>query len=246
MGKRTLPRRAGLDIVESGRRSDSRVAQRIRELIVEGALPPGTRVAEAAIAERLGVSRTPVRNALPALASEGLLEPAGKRGFAVRNFTAQDSFKATEIRCVLEGYAARELASRPDRAAIVAELRQVLRDGDAIFAKGHVVRHDEEAYAGMNGRFHDLIVGGARDPLLKELIQRVYSVPFVDPRVVAFNRVALDEMFPILVSGHRQHHAIVDAIEAGQPDVAETLMRGHSSPARRSLGLEGGDVTSHV
>ena len=59
---------------------DTPVAQRIRELIVDGTLQPGTRVAEAALAERLGVSRTPVRNALPALATEGLLEPAGRRG----------------------------------------------------------------------------------------------------------------------------------------------------------------------
>jgi len=218
---------------------DSRVAQRIRELIVEGLLPPGTRVAEAAIAERLGVSRTPVRNALPALATEGLLEPAGKRGYAVRNFTVEDSFRATEIRCVLEGYAARELASREDRGPIVTELRDTLAQGDAIFAKGHVVKDDENAYAEMNGRFHDLIVDGARDPLLGDLIHRVYSVPFVDPRVVTFKRIPLEEIFPILVSGHHQHHAIVDAIDDGQPDLAETLMRGHSSPARRSLGLEG-------
>jgi len=219
---------------------DSRVAQRIRELIVEGALPPGTRVAEAAIAERLGVSRTPVRNALPALASEGLLEPAGKRGYAVRAFTTEDSYRATEIRCVLEGYAARELAAREDRTPIVAELREALCKGDAIFAKGHVVKEDEEAYAAMNGRFHDLIVGGARDPLLEDLIQRVYSVPFVAPHVVAFKRIPLEEIYPILMSAQHQHHAIVDAIEAGQPEFAETLMRGHSSPARRSLGLEGG------
>lgn len=216
---------------------DSRVAQRIRELIVEGTLLPGERLAEASIAERLGVSRTPVRNALPALASEGLLEPAGKRGYAVRAFTAEDSFRATEIRCVLEGYAARELAAREDRGPIVTELREVLKEGDAIFAKGHVVERDEEAYATMNGHFHELIVGGARDHLLVELIQRVYSVPFVAPQVVAFNRVPMDEIFPILVSGHHQHHAIVDAIDEGQPDLAETLMRGHSKPARRSLGL---------
>jgi GntR family transcriptional regulator of vanillate catabolism len=218
---------------------DSRVAQRIRELIVEGILPPGTRVAEAAIAERLGVSRTPVRNALPALASEGLLEPAGKRGYAVRNFTVEDSYRATEIRCVLEGYAARELASRPDRGPIIEELRDTLAQGDSIFAKGHVVKDDEIAYAEMNRRFHDLIVGGAEDPLLSDLIQRVYSVPFVAPEVVAFNRIPLEEIYPILISGHHQHHAIVDAIEEGEPHVAETLMRGHSSPARRSLGLEG-------
>lgn len=197
-------------------------------------------MAEAAIAERLGVSRTPVRNALPALASEGLLEPAGKRGYAVRNFTVEDSYRATEIRCVLEGYAARELASRDDRAPIVEKLRETLADGDAIFAKGHVVENDESAYAEMNRRFHDLIVSGAQDSLLSDLVHRVYAVPFVAPNVVAFNRIPLDEIYPILLSGNYQHHAIVDAIDAGQPDVAETLMRGHSSPARRSLGLEGG------
>ena len=217
---------------------DSPVAQRIRELIVDGTLRAGTRVAEATRAERLGVSRTPVRNALPALATEGLLEPAGKRGWAVRGFTVEDSFRATEIRCVLEGYAARELAASAHRGPLVSELRDCLAEGDAIFRKGHVVKEDEHAYARMNRRFHDTIVAGARDPLLSELIHRVYSVPFVAPGVVAFNRVPLDEIYPILVAGHHQHHAIVDAIEAGQPDVAETLMRGHSSPARRSLGLD--------
>ena len=217
---------------------ESPVAQRIRELIVDGTLAPGTRVAEAAIAERLGVSRTPVRNALPALASEGLLEPAGKRGYAVRGFSVADSYRGTEIRCVLEGYAARELAARDDRAHVVADLRSCLAEGDDIFRKGHVVKEDEEAYARMNRRFHDVIVSGARDPLLTELIHRVYAVPFVAPGVLAFNRVPFDQIFPILMSGHHQHHAIVDAIEAGQPDVAETLMRGHSSPARRSLGLD--------
>jgi GntR family transcriptional regulator of vanillate catabolism len=217
---------------------ESPVAQRIRELIVEGSLPPGTRVAEAALAERLGVSRTPVRNALPALATEGLLTPIGKRGYAVRGFTVDDSYRGTEIRCLLEGYAAREVAARPDRAGVIAELRDCLAEGDAIFRKGHVVNEDESAYAVMNRRFHDIIVAGAEDPLLVELIHRVYSVPFVAPGVVAFNRVPLEEIFPILMSGHHQHHAIVDAIESGQPEVAETLMRGHSSPARRSLGLD--------
>lgn len=222
-----------------GRCVDSEVAQRIRKLIVEGELPQGSRVAEAMIAERLGVSRTPVRNALPALAAEGLLEPAGKRGYAVRRFTVEDSYRATEIRCVLEGYAARELAARDDRDEIVRSLRDALKAGDAIFAKGHIVSSDEDGYAAMNGRFHDLIVDGARDPLLKDLVQRVYSVPFVSPSVVAFKNMPLDEIYPILMSANHQHHAIVDAIEAGQPDVAETLMRGHSTPARRSLGLEG-------
>lgn len=214
------------------------VAQRIRELILSGELPPGTRVAEASIAERLGVSRTPVRNVIPALAAEGLLEPVGRRGYAVRRFSVEDSFKATEMRCLLEGYAAREVAANGASAETVAELRDCLAEGDRIFAKGHLVEADEEAYARMNRRFHDIIVAAAADPLLADLIHRVYSVPFVAPGVVAFNRIAREDMFPILISGHHQHHAIVDAIEAGQADIAEMLMRGHSGPARKSLGLD--------
>ena len=92
--------------------NDMSVAQRIRQLIVSGELKPGGRVAEAAIAERLGVSRTPVRNVIPALATEGLLEPIGRRGYAVRRFSIEDSFRATELRCVLEGQAARTIAAK--------------------------------------------------------------------------------------------------------------------------------------
>ena len=53
-----------------------------------------------------------------------MLEPAGKRGYAVRHFTIDDSYRVTEIRRVLEGYAARELAARQDRGPIVASLRR--------------------------------------------------------------------------------------------------------------------------
>ncbi len=214
------------------------VAQRIRELIVDGTLAPGTRLAEAALAERLGVSRTPIRNALPALAGEGLLQPAGKRGYAVRGFSIEDSFRATEVRCLLEGHAAREVAARPDRASIVAELRRCLAEGDAIFRKGYLADEDENQYAEINRRFHDAIVEGAQDPLLAELVQRVYAVPFVAPGVVAFNRIPRTESFAILMAGHHQHHAIVDAIDAGQAAVAENLLRGHSAPARQSLGVD--------
>ena len=218
--------------------AETSVAQRIRELIVRGELAPGERVAEATIAERLGVSRTPVRNVIPALASEGLLEPVGKRGYAVRRFSVEDSFRATEIRCVLEGYATRVIASGGPSTTVVEQLRDCLAEGNQIFDKGFLLPEDEEAYGRMNRRFHMIIVGAAADPLLSDLIQRVYSVPFVDPGVVAFNKIAPEEMFPILNSGQHQHHAIVDAIESGQGDLAEMLMRGHSGPARKSLGLD--------
>jgi GntR family transcriptional regulator of vanillate catabolism len=225
---------------DEGTRVTSPVAQRIRELIVDGSLPAGARVAEAAIAERLGVSRTPVRNALPALAIQGLLEPRGRRGYAVRSFSVEETFQATELRCVLEGYAAHEIAKRGVEPELLGELRDCLLDGDRIFKKGFLVKEDEERYARMNQRFHEAIIRGANNPLLAELIGRVYAMPFVAPGVVAFNRIPAEEIYPILMTGQHQHHAIVDAIEAGQPDVAEMLMRGHSAPARRSLGIDRG------
>ena len=176
-------------MIEEVHGAAGRVARQIRQLIVEGTLEPGSRVAEATLAERLGVSRTPVRNALPVLASEGLLEPVGKRGFAVRAFTKEESYAATELRCVLEGYAARKLALRDDRAETVADLRAAMVDGDAIFAKGFVEREDEDRYAAMNKRFHDLVVSGSGDSLLQDMIKRVYAIPFVAPDVVAFNKI---------------------------------------------------------
>lgn len=218
---------------------ESPVIQRIRELILSGELPQGSRVAEAAIAERLGVSRTPVRNALPALATEGLLEPAGKRGFAVRAFTVEDSFRATEMRCLLEGYAAREIAARGPSEELIAELRSCLAQGDRIFDGGELTEDAPYHYSLMNQRFHRIIVEAAGNHLLTDLVHRVYAVPFAAPGVVTFNNaVQRDEVFAILSSGQHQHHAIVDAIEAQQPDLAEALMRGHSSIARRSLGVK--------
>ena len=219
--------------------ADVSIAQRIRQLIVSGELEPGARVAEATIAERLGVSRTPVRNVIPALAAEGLLEPVGRRGYAVRRFSIEDSFRATELRCVLEGQAARAIAARGPEPTLIEALRAVLDEGDAIIAKERLIRDEQEAYAAMNMRFHTLIVDAARDALLAELIHRVYSVPFVSPGVVASTGIPADEIPAVLQTGQRQHHAIVDAIEAGQPDLAEMLMRGHSAPARRTLGLDG-------
>ena len=81
-------------------------------MILRGELAPGERLGEVALAERLGVSRTPIRQALPALACEGLLAAAGRRGYLVRSFSPQDVLDAIETRGVLEGLAARRIAER--------------------------------------------------------------------------------------------------------------------------------------
>ena len=79
---------------------DAPILVKLREMILQGRLAPGERVAEAAIAEALGLSRTPVRQALPVLAEEGLLSPHGARGYAVRAFTLREIVEAVEARGV--------------------------------------------------------------------------------------------------------------------------------------------------
>src|SRR5919201_1139737 len=84
----------------------------LRDLILSGEFPPGTRMSELPLVERLGVSRTPVRLALANLEHEGLLENLEGGGYAVREFTMDEIHDAIELRGVLEGTAARFAAER--------------------------------------------------------------------------------------------------------------------------------------
>jgi GntR family transcriptional regulator, vanillate catabolism transcriptional regulator len=210
---------------------------RIREMILRGELAPGSRVAEAPLADRLGMSRTPVRQALPLLAQEGLLAEHETRGYVVRAFTANDILDAIDMRALLEGMAARRVAERGVSKALLRELRACLEDGNAIFAKRQVVPSDEAAYADMNERFHQLILREAGSPLLAETLERNSRVPFAGPQALAFDKHNLDAMYDMLHYAHRTHFAIVEALERGQGARAESLMREHANSAKQSINL---------
>lgn len=209
----------------------------IREMILRGRLAPGQRVAEAPLADSLGVSRTPVRQALPLLAQEGLLSVHETRGYVVRGFTGADIGDAIDVRAVLEGLAARRIAERGASKALLRELRACLDDGDAIFRKRRVEESDEGAYAEMNARFHSLILAEARSAILEESLERVSRIPFAGPQALAFDRARLEEMYDMLHYAHRQHHGIVDALERGQGGRAEALMREHAGVVKDSLNV---------
>lgn len=214
-----------------------RVVVQIREMILQGALAPGQRVAEAAIAEQLGISRTPVRQALPLLAQEGLLVEAGARGYAVRGFTLGEIDEAIDLRGVLEGMAARALAERGAPRALLRDLRACLDDGDLLFAERATGRVDVDSYGAMNARFHDLIIAASAKPLLGELLARVNRVPFVTPSAIAFNHPDSAATFTDLWYAHRQHHVIVDAIAVGEGARVEALLREHVQVQRHSMNL---------
>lgn len=212
---------------------------RLREMILNGKLAPGQRVAEAPVADLLGVSRTPVRQALPLLAQEGLLVENETRGYLVRAFTAAEIADAIDVRGALEGLAVQHVAERGVSKSLARELHRCLEDGDAILGKRRIEESDEARYAEMNTRFHDLILKAADSATISAALERIARIPFAGPQALAFDRTQLDQMYDRLHYAHRQHHSIVDALEAGQPGRAESLMREHAHGVKESLNLVG-------
>jgi GntR family transcriptional regulator, vanillate catabolism transcriptional regulator len=209
----------------------------LREMILRGKLAPGQRVAEAPLADELGMSRTPIRQALPLLAQEGLLSLHDTRGYVVRGFTWAEVIEAIELRGVLEGLAARRIAERGASKAFVRELRTCLSDGDAILNKRRIEESDEAGYGEMNVRFHALILEEAASSLLSAALERNSRVPFAGPQAVAFDRTNPEGMYDLLHYAHRQHHGIVEALERGQSGRAEALMREHAHVVKESINV---------
>ena len=200
----------------------------LREMILNGELRPEKRITEAYLADLLGVSRTPVRNALPALAAEGFLEPVGKRGYAVKAFSEQECEEALQLRSALEGLAARRLAEIGPSPEVFSALEACLREGDEIFVKLQLEAEDEERYRLMNARFHSVISDNCGSDLLRSFIARLNMVPFVAPSAISFEEVGVNAAFTILFRAHGVHHAIVDAIRDRDGSRAESLFREHA------------------
>jgi len=206
-------------------------------MILHGELVPGQRVREVELAERLGVSRTPIRESLPILAQEGMLTQLDTRGFVVRAFTPQEIMDAIDVRGVLEGLAARMLAEQGPSRRLIQSLQKCLREGDEIFAERHMVESDEARYGEMNKQFHSLIIQGAGSKVIADAIERNARIPFAAAGAIAFDNVNLPRMYDYLNSAHGQHHAIVQALENGEGARVFALMCEHAYSTKASINL---------
>jgi GntR family transcriptional regulator, vanillate catabolism transcriptional regulator len=216
---------------------NSRVITKIREMILHGELSPGQRMREAELARSLGVSRTPVREALPLLAQEGVLLQLDTRGFVVREFTAQEIMDAIDVRGVLEGQAARALAEQGLPRRLLQSLNDCLREGDDIFVKRYVVESDEFRYGDMNKRFHALIVEGAGSKVIAEALERIGRIPFAAAHAIAFDKIDLPRMYDSLWYAHRQHHGIVEGLDRGEGSRVAALMFEHANVSKASINM---------
>ena len=108
---------------------------RLREMILSGELPGGSRIAELNLVQKLGLSRTPIRGALQRLEQEGLLQALPNRGYAVRVFSEREIGEAIELRGMVEGFAARLAAERGAPPVVLNEARVVLHRPQAVMAR---------------------------------------------------------------------------------------------------------------
>lgn len=212
-----------------------RALLKLRELILSGELAGGTRIAELAIVERIGVSRTPIRAALMRLEQEGLLEALPNGGYAVKAFSERDIADAIELRGTLEGLLVRLAAERGAPAVVLAEARDCLRQVDAVLADPALTDEAFSAYVDFNERFHALLYEMADSPVTVRQLERVVSLPFASASAFVVAQSNSPQARDMLVVAQDQHWQVLDAIERGEGTRAEALMREHSRLAQRNL-----------
>jgi GntR family transcriptional regulator, vanillate catabolism transcriptional regulator len=208
---------------------------RLRELILAGDLAAGSRIAELAIVDRLGVSRTPIRAALMRLEQEGLLQALPGGGYAVRTFSERDASDAIELRGTMEGLAARLAAERGASPAVLAQARQCVEQIDVVLAKPRLNDAAFGRYVELNRRFHALLAEMAGSAAIARELERVTNLPFASPSAFVVVQANTEHSRDMLVVAQDQHREVLDAIENREGARAEAIMREHSRIAQRNL-----------
>lgn len=197
----------------------SMVRDEVRRLVITGELAPGARIVEDRLAERLGVSRNPVREALQALAGEGFVELLPRRGAVVAQITAEEAEDLFDVRGALEPLAARLAARRADDEG-VARLREVLT-----LARKATDEQELDLLASYNTEFHSLVV---------ELSGNDYLGLLVAPMARRVQWVFRTSAATRAPHSWTEHEELLRAIASGDEDFAEAVARAHVAAARAS------------
>lgn len=188
------------------------VLEELRRQILQGERAPESALRERTVADELGVSRVPVREAFRQLESEGLLESIPRRGVRVAALTDHDADTIHEIRVALELLAVRLTTQRADQS-VRRQLGDVLETGQQAEDTA-----DERTLRSLNREFHDLVARGSGSHVLASMLRsaRNHSQRLVSGR----------ESLGVIRSWH-DHRAIVEAILHSDAETAERIMHDH-------------------
>jgi DNA-binding GntR family transcriptional regulator len=206
-------------------------ADLIREAIVEGRLHPGEPLREERLATDLGISRTPIREALLILQTEGLVEAAPKRGSVVRSYGPREIADLYETRAMVEGYAAGRAAKLVTESGLEALRTSCIRF-EQLIDEGDVV-----SLVGENLAFHNVIIEAADSPSLGYVIRFVTRVPLIYRGYYWYSPKAK------LIALH-YHQRITQTLEKRDAARAESLMREHIFEALDVLSAHLADLAA--
>jgi DNA-binding GntR family transcriptional regulator len=197
----------------------SRVYDSLRGLIVRGQLPPGARIPEIEIAERLGVSRTPVRAALQRLEQEGYVvaSPTQQARMTVSSLTKEDARELLQIVAELEGIAAREAASLD--ASARERVAKDLASLNANFRRASATKDPSGALYDLDEKFHLRYVEAGAGPRLKSIHEAV------KPQAERYIRMYVALLLDTVPAAGTEHEAIVEAIRSGNPIAAQRAVQ---------------------
>ena len=190
------------------------VQAEIERLILQGELAPDTRINELGLAERLGVSRGPVREACRTLQAFGLVESKPNRGFFVRLLTAEEAIEAYHARAAIIAYAGMTLAPIIEQPQLET-LYHLLDQMDAVVGRGEVGTYDP-----INLKFHDSILRMAGNERLRQTYRDLLREQHL------FRHRGLSHGDNLAVS-NREHRLIVDSLAKGDATAAFNSMRDH-------------------
>lgn len=206
-----LSRSSPLDMLPRTHRQSDLAYIELQRLILEQAIAPGSLLNESELMTRLGVGRTPLREALQRLAGDGLVVVVPRRGTIVKAVTAEDARQIYEVRIELEALAARLAAARATEEDL-ADLDAALAESETAIAEDSNVIFDQ--------RMHQLVARATHNSYLVETLSSYYTLSIRWLQFVRVERESLDAM-------RADHGTVVAAIKRRDPDVAAAAARTH-------------------
>jgi DNA-binding GntR family transcriptional regulator len=195
-----------------------KVAEELRAAIISGQLKPGERLVEDRLAEELGVSRNPIREAIRTLASEGFVEVEARRGAVVASLSSEEVAELLEVRATLESANAKLAARRRD-PVILDQLKNVLARGTAAIDRG-----DTAALPYLNNEFHAQLAQAGHNRVMADLMKTLR-----DRTAPLFRSIGLDAAR----RSWAEHAEILRAVIAGDSELASLLAYRHVLNAGR-------------
>jgi DNA-binding GntR family transcriptional regulator len=191
--------------------------ERIRSMVISGEIPPGARLGQVELAEQLGISRTPIREALRRLTGEGLAEFVPNRGFRAASPSLDDVLRRLEVRSLLEPGIARLAAERRSHSDLIALQEAIAREEAATT---RIAAHDASR------DFHLLLAAATGNPELVSMLGSLWIVE-IGRRLLAARATSADWR----AADVAEHRAIFIAVGSQDGDLAARLMAEHIGEA---------------